>query len=366
MSVPVVYISCTLRPGGEALAEELAAIAIAAGWRAYLPHVETAKPGDSTPAATVRDRNLAAIGRADCVLVESSMPSTGVGFELAFAWELGKPILLIHQRGERQSRMIQNLGRGVINLECSTPSERKAALVAALQTLAGDLIVAQTRNRLVTVEGLDGVGKTSFVEGLREKIELMGATVITVTDPPASPPWQEWRAKLQESGEKIDRLAEALLLLAMRTDSTRRLILPALRQETIVIADRYYLSWFAYQSHRLETSLPDSGYRDWLLTRFNSLAASAGCVLEPRVTFYLEASPSVRRDRLHSRPGAPSKYEDPTTQESVGAFYERYLNIGAGRVVRFDTSGAPLSELVGRAMGVLAELGVLPAPRSIA
>ena len=59
-----------------------------------------------TPAREVYERDVIWIRKADVLIAEVSAPSHGVGYEIGFALQVGKPVLCIHQEGRKISKMI--------------------------------------------------------------------------------------------------------------------------------------------------------------------------------------------------------------------------------------------------------------------
>ena len=104
------------------------------------------------------------------------------------------------------------------------------------------------RGRFVTLEGGEGVGKSTQLQGLAEAIRRRGHTVVTTREPGGSPGAEAIRAMLMEG--KADRWsprAEALLFAAARADHVEKTILPALKRGGWVVCDRFIDSTRAYQ-----------------------------------------------------------------------------------------------------------------------
>lgn len=113
--------------------------------------------------------------------------------------------------------------------------------------------VVEHQNRVwpgvfITFEGGDGVGKSTHVKLLVERLRGEGFEVIQTREPGGSEGAEEIRALLV-SGEpgKWSAMTEALLMIAARVDHLEKIILPALRRGAIVISDRFIDSTVAYQ-----------------------------------------------------------------------------------------------------------------------
>lgn len=105
------------------------------------------------------------------------------------------------------------------------------------------------RGVLIAIEGIDGAGKSTQAEILKEKLKKRGLDVILLKEPTSS----KWGRKIKEISKKtksLDPLEELELFVKDREFNVREKILPALKEKKIVIIDRYYISTIAYQGAR--------------------------------------------------------------------------------------------------------------------
>lgn len=102
--------------------------------------------------------------------------------------------------------------------------------------------------RFITLEGGEGVGKSTQLKALAEAIRGRGHALVTTREPGGSEGAEAIRALLMQGGEdKWSARAEALLFAAARADHVEKLILPALNRGEWVLCDRFIDSSRAYQ-----------------------------------------------------------------------------------------------------------------------
>jgi dTMP kinase len=152
----------------------------------------------------------------------------------------------------------------------------------------------------LTLEGLDGSGKSTQAELLRAFLEERGLRAVLTREPGGGLP--EVRDLLL--GGPLSPEAEYLLFSADRAEHVRRVILPSLERGAWVVSDRYLDSSLAYQG--FGRGLPLA----WLL----EVAKEATLGLTPRLTFLLDLPPEEALRRV----------KDPDRLEREGlAFFQR-------------------------------------------
>ncbi|MFH1392123.1 MAG: dTMP kinase [bacterium] len=206
--------------------------------------------------------------------------------------------------------------------------------------------------QFVVFEGLDGSGKSSVILGVKEILLGEGEKIIIVADPPMIEPWISWKEYF-EQGEKIDKVAEAFMLLASRIDNTSRIIKKALVRGAIVLADRYYPSWLAYQQVRLSDAIGLSE-AVMLLDQLQSIVEGHSLVLKPDKIIFLQGDPKVFAQRLKKRDGyKSSKYDDLDFQYRVAGAYEQVLANASCEVFFVDTIDFSLDEVITQVMNYI-------------
>jgi dTMP kinase len=105
------------------------------------------------------------------------------------------------------------------------------------------------RGRFITLEGGEGVGKSTQMKRLGDAIGALGVDVVTTREPGGSPGAEAIRGLLMSgSDDRWSARAEALLFAAARADHVEKVIKPALASGSWVICDRFLDSSRAYQS----------------------------------------------------------------------------------------------------------------------
>ncbi|MBI2825900.1 MAG: dTMP kinase [Planctomycetia bacterium] len=144
----------------------------------------------------------------------------------------------------------------------------------------------------ISLDGIDGVGKSTQVALVVEWLRAAGRDVVACRDPGSTKLGEAIRAILLETrGTAIDRTAEMLLYMAARAQLVAEIIRPALAAGKTVVSDRYLLANVVYQGHAGGLAVDEL----WRIGR----AATGG--LAPEVTVVLDMPPEAADTRL-SRP----------------------------------------------------------------
>ncbi len=100
---------------------------------------------------------------------------------------------------------------------------------------------------LITFEGTEGCGKTTQINLLYEYLLSKGYEVIRTREPGGTPIGESIREILTNKGKEINPLAELFLMMAMRAQHIEDVIVPALKDNKIVLCDRFFDATYAYQ-----------------------------------------------------------------------------------------------------------------------
>ena len=101
--------------------------------------------------------------------------------------------------------------------------------------------------RLIAFEGVEGSGKSTQLELLRQLLEEQGRDVVVTREPGGTPAGERVRELLLDREVELHPRAEALLFAAARAELVEAVIRPALERGAVVLCDRYLDSSLAYQ-----------------------------------------------------------------------------------------------------------------------
>lgn len=198
----------------------------------------------------------------------------------------------------------------------------------------------------ITIEGIEGVGKSTNLEFVAEYFRARGHLVRLTREPGGTESAERIRNLILETpGDGLTDMAELLLMFAARAEHLAQLIVPALERGETVICDRFTDATFAYQG----------GGRGLPMARIETLRELVQGELRPDLTLLLDAPTEVSVERIAGR-----GWKDRFEQEQA-AFFGRvrhaYLAIAQaepGRVKVVDAS-APLSAVQAAIFAALEE-----------
>jgi dTMP kinase len=165
----------------------------------------------------------------------------------------------------------------------------------------------------ITFEGIDGCGKSTQLRLLASELRVRGLDVVTTREPGGTTLGQRLRAALLDVQEQVDPLAELLVFAADRAQHVRRLLMPALEANQIVLSDRYADATTAYQG-------AGRGFGADLISEIVQLATGG---LQPDLTLLFDLS--VAESAVRTRRRVASKHHDRLDIEDA-SFHTRVRN----------------------------------------
>ena len=202
--------------------------------------------------------------------------------------------------------------------------------------------------RLITVEGIDGSGKTTLVAGLVRQLEgRFGIRARALREPGGVELSERIRSLLKDPTATIGGRAEALLYAAARAELIEQAVTPLLHAGEWLILDRYVDSSLAYQGAARGLGVAD-------VAAINAFATGG---LQPDRTLLLELDPTVARDRSDGRGEGRDRIEaeDDSFFTDIAAAYAQLADADPERIRRLDATIDP-DALVEAALNEISDL----------
>ena len=196
-------------------------------------------------------------------------------------------------------------------------------------------MTSSKRGRFLTVEGTEGVGKTTNIAFIKAWLEQQGIDYITTREPGGTPLAEQLRELLlQPRQEPVDETAELLMIFAARAQHLAQVIEPALAAGRWVLCDRFTDATYAYQG----------GGRQMDTTVIATLEQLVQGALRPDAVLLLDIPVQQGLERARGR-GELDRFE----QEDL-AFFERVRQAYLERALsdsryRIVDAGQPLEQV---------------------
>ena len=203
------------------------------------------------------------------------------------------------------------------------------------------------RGRLITIEGLDGAGKTTLAEGLERELGARGLEPELLREPGGVEASERIRALVKDPALSISPRTEALLYAAARAQLVEEGLAPALEEGRLVLLDRFLDSSLAYQGAGSCLGVEE--------VRAINLFAVAG--IEPDRTLLLRIAPAASRKRQQERAHEPDRLEreEEAFFERIAAAYEQIARAEPARVRVIDAD-APSAAVLAQALAAIEDL----------
>lgn len=165
------------------------------------------------------------------------------------------------------------------------------------------------RGKFITLEGIDGAGKSTHHAWLIDFLKRQGREVVATREPGGTPLGEKLRALLLSEPMHIE--TEALLMFAARREHLDKLIQPALAAGKWVVSDRFADASYAYQG----------GGRGLAPEKIMALESWVQAGFQPDLTIVFDLSTEIACERLAKTGNAPDRFEKETQD-----FFERVRN----------------------------------------
>ena len=189
------------------------------------------------------------------------------------------------------------------------------------------------RGRLITIEGLDGAGKTTVAAALADSLAARGVSVKVLREPGGVSLSERIRALVKDPGLTVGARAEALLYAAARAQLVEEALRPLLDSGAWVLLDRFVDSSLAYQGAGRRLGVE-------AVRAINDFGTGG---LVPDRTLLLRIDPATGRARQAGRGEAPDRLEREASDffEAIAAAYDELAAAEPERVRVIDASVAP-------------------------
>mgnify|MGYP003298647776 FL=1 len=180
----------------------------------------------------------------------------------------------------------------------------------------------------ISFEGIEGSGKSTQIELIEELIRAKGYQVKKLREPGTTELGEKIRnIFLEKTSETVDPITEAFLLYASRKHLDQNFLRQNLSDGAIVIADRYADATLAYQS-----------YGKGLDHNFVKLIHDSSQLLSPDLTFYMDISAELSRERISDREMDRMESESIDFFKKVREGYLQIAHDNPERVVVLDAN----------------------------
>jgi len=203
------------------------------------------------------------------------------------------------------------------------------------------------RGRLITIEGLDGAGKTTLARGLLDALHARGIDAVLLREPGGVAASERIRTLVKDPDLRVGARAEALLYAAARAQLVEEALAPALAQGRWVLLDRFVDSSLAYQGAGRDLGVDD----------VRAINAFATGDIAPDRTLLLRIDPALGRARQDGRGEAPDRLEREADDffAAIAAAYDALAASEPQRIRTLDASADPPAVLA-QALAALEEL----------
>lgn len=218
-------------------------------------------------------------------------------------------------------------------------------VIAAADNVAGrrDMSAA----RLITIEGIDGAGKTTLAQGLVDALGTRGVAVRLLREPGGVEVSERVRTLVKDPALRIGARAEALLYAAARAQLVEEALEPLLSDGTWVLLDRFVDSSLAYQGAGRQLGVA-------AVREINEFATGG---LQPDRTLLLVIDPAAGRARARKRDTTADRLESEQEEffTRIAGAYDELARAHPDRIRVLD-AGRPPAEVLAAALEAVEDL----------
>lgn len=199
--------------------------------------------------------------------------------------------------------------------------------------------------KFITLEGIDGAGKSTHLAWLENFLRSKGINAVTTREPGGTSLGEQLRALLLDHRQRMHAETEVLLMFAARREHLDKVILPSLERGDWVISDRFTDASFAYQG----------GGRGIAPDKLDVLEQWVQGGFQPDLTLYFDVPIELARQRVQSIKTA-DRFEKEQNEffHRVRTAYLQRVHQFPGRIRLID-AGQPLSDVTIALEGIVQE-----------
>jgi dTMP kinase len=204
-----------------------------------------------------------------------------------------------------------------------------------------------TRGRLITIEGIDGAGKSTLASALITALTARGIQATLLREPGGVRVAERIRELVKDPTATIGARAEALLYAAARAQLVEEALAPLLAGGTLVLLDRFVDSSLAYQGAGRELGID-------AVRAINDFGTGG---LTPDRTLLLTVSPATGRTRSHARGAPPDRLERQPDDffDRIAGAYAALARSEPERIATIDASADP-ADVLAQALAAISDL----------
>jgi dTMP kinase len=186
------------------------------------------------------------------------------------------------------------------------------------------------KNHFITFEGIDGAGKSTYIDVLARALLVQEVAFICTREPGGTALAEKLRQLVLQ--EPMSALTEALLMFGARADHIEQVIKPALARGQTVLCDRFTDASFAYQGH-------GRGLDGAVLTQLERWVQSD---LQPDLTLWFDIEPELAAQRRAAARAADRfEQQDLDFFKRVRSGYVARMQAAPQRMARIDANATP-------------------------
>jgi dTMP kinase len=193
------------------------------------------------------------------------------------------------------------------------------------------------RGRLITIEGVDGAGKTTLAASLHEALRARGLDVHLLREPGGVPVAERIRELVKDPRLRIAARAEALLYAAARAQLVEEEVAPLLERGIWVLLDRFIDSSLAYQGAGRGLGVEE--------VRAINEFGTGGLVADRTLVLTIDPASGLERAQSRAEPPDRLEREDQSFFEAIAAAYAGLAATEPGRVRVVDATAPPKTVL---------------------